>query len=356
MNEANLRVSGIFLPTQVLKHPALNPTMVYTWVLLRMLVNGQHESTPIDIQELEVYTGKSRSALYTHLTTLRRVELVRWHFVARGKLILYFPAGLDYENQEQETGIHSKKLDCSGKLDQKIGLQSRILEQAPSSSPENRNGGLGDDGTDPNTDFHFENLDQGTGINSKNLDCSGKLDQKIGLKSRILGNDPSSSPENRIETGDRSDIRPQIRLESRNLDGKPPPSPENWNDALSLKPLINNINNKEVLREARVQKIGPESENLEREAVRAYRSILGLRSNQSQRAAIGAQVQDLDLWQATLEHWGTHRWNPKNVPGILELYARDGPAGCRYCQQDSAETGLDALASLRREYAGGERG
>ena len=51
-----------------------------------------------------------------------------------------------------------------------------------------------------------------------------------------------------------------------------------------------------------------------------------------------------------------HRWNPKNIPGILELYARAGPVGCRFCRQEKPETGLAALALLRREYASGERG
>ncbi len=85
---------------------------------------------------------------------------------------------------------------------------------------------------------------------------------------------------------------------------KPESSPENWNPALSLKPLNNinnlNINQEEVLREAQFRKTGPDSGNLEKEAVRAYYAILGLRPNQAQRAAIAEEVKDLALWQATL--------------------------------------------------------
>jgi len=46
-----------------------------------------------------------------------------------------------------------------------------------------------------------------------------------------------------------------------------------------------------------------------------------------------------------------HRWNPKNIPGILDLYARDGPEGCRFCRKSKPATGLEALAIMREEYA-----
>ena len=105
-----------------------------------------------------------------------------------------------------------------------------------------------------------------------------------------------------------------------------------------------------------LQKTGPDSGNLEKEAVKAYHATLGLRPNQAQRAAIGEEVKDLALWQATLDHWQMHRWNPKNIPGILELYARAGPEGCRYCCKDKPATGLAALALMREAIARGEYG
>jgi hypothetical protein len=51
-----------------------------------------------------------------------------------------------------------------------------------------------------------------------------------------------------------------------------------------------------------------------------------------------------------------HGWNPKNVIGILEIYARAGPQGCRFCQKDKPATGLAALALMREELALGESG
>ena len=361
MNDENKMVNGVFVPVVVLQHPALNPAMVYSWMLLRMSVGDQEESAPIGIQELVEYIGKSSSTLYDHLAALRRAELIRWRFEARGRKIFSFPE--DYENlydsrrvdSEQYvitenrnvghpkdeidpiTDFHYENLDCSEKLDRNNGTHSRNLENNPIPSPENRNKEL---------------------VDSRKLDCSENLDQKSGIHSRNLENDPSPSPENWNKNDHEGEKDPEIGVNSRKLDDNPAPSPENWNDALSLNPLINNINinNKEVLREARFQKIGPDSKNLEREAVKAYRQTIGLRPNKTQRAAIGDQVRDLELWKATLEHWQAHRWNPKNIPGILELYARDGPEGCRFCRQKKPETGLEALAILRREYASGERG
>ena len=332
MNESNLSVSGVFLPAQVLQHPALNPAMVYNWVLLRVLVGRGPESTPVTIPELEAYTGKSPSSLYMHLSALRQAELVCWRLEARGRMVLSFPEGLLPAELE-----HSNNLEST--LD--------IV-------PKNWNGGQPDAEDVLAAGVHSKKMEQGSASHSNKLECSENLDQKYGIHSRKLEYNPALSPENWNKDGQEGGKDPEIGVNSEKLDDNSTPIPKNWNDALSLKPLINNNNiNKEVLREARFQKTGTDSKNLEREAVRAYRSVLGLRPNQSQRSAIGAQVQDLDLWQATLEHWGTHRWNPKNVPGILELYARDGPAGCRYCRRETVETGLDALASLRREYAGG---
>ena len=58
-----------------------------------------------------------------------------------------------------------------------------------------------------------------------------------------------------------------------------------------LYPNFNQYSPKELIREARFQVIGPESGNLEREAVKAYRAALGLRPNQAQRASYFGSFQ-----------------------------------------------------------------
>ncbi len=334
MNETIHHQPGIFVPAHVLQHPALNPAMVCTWMQLRLLVGRVEHSTPVGIQELVAHIGKSSSTIYDHLAALRRADLVRWRFASRGRMIFSFPEEVYSENLENRTIADSRKLDSSEDLNRKNGSLSRKLENGPTPSPENRN--------------MLPASDQVTGANS----------EKLADELSLVSEKPESSPEIWHKPDLTAGSDPGTGVDTEILDDNPAPSPENWNDALSLKPLINNINinNEEVLREAHFPKTGPGSGNLEKEAVRAYRQVLGLRPNQAQRAAIGGQVQDLELWQATLEHWQMHRWNPKNIPGLLELYARAGPQGCRFCQQKVPETGLAALTSLRREYASGERG
>ena len=331
---------GVFVPMQVLGHPALNPASVCTWMQLRLLVGGQAESAPVSIAELEAYTGKSRSALYTHMTALRRAELVDWRFAARRMLVFSLPGGLDSVKLDQEPGLQSGNQEQSKKLDQLSGLESKKLDQDPGHQSRNKD--------------QSRKADQLSGLESE------KLDTGTANKSGKQDANPSYSPENWTQNGAQPEISSQTRLESGNPDGKPSPSPENWNPTLSLKPLNNinnlNINQEEVLREAQFQKTGPDSRNLEKEAVKAYHATLGLRPNQSQRAAIAEYVKDLALWQATLEHWQMHGWNPKNVLGILETYARDGPQGCRFCRKEKPATGLAALALMREEIARGEYG
>ncbi len=298
MNETNLNNCMVVVPVAVLMHTSINPASFHTWMLLRVLVGGRPESAPVSIPELVIYTGKSRSTLYSHMTVLRRAELVDWHFAARRQLVLSFPAGLA-----------SGKLDYSGRLDQKIGLQSRKRENEPTASPGNRNIEQRIHDTSPTSTIQSKNLDQQSGIESGKPDYSEKLNRETGLhsgspdqsnnvdqlsgleskkleqetaiKSRKLDDKSSFGPENWIDNEEQPEFSSQTRLESRSLDGNPLPSPENWNHALSLKPLIN-INQEEVLREARFQKTGSDSGNLEKEAVRTYRQTQGLRPNQAQ--------------------------------------------------------------------------
>jgi len=92
--------------------------------------------------------------------------------------------------------------------------------------------------------------------------------------------------------------------------------------------------------------------------VTVYRSLAHLTPNAAQRRILSSKVTDLPLWQQTLEHWLGHGWNPKNLLGMLELYARGGPSGCRFCCRDRSPSGdgktpldhtLAAIDALRRK-------
>lgn len=101
------------------------------------------------------------------------------------------------------------------------------------------------------------------------------------------------------------------------------------------------------IRESRIQN----SVNLENEPVKRYQSQTGIRPNRAQREQLKNQVDDFDRWDATLEHWQAHGWNPRNIAGMLELYERGGPAACRYCKKSTTPQGqsLAALEQLRQE-------
>lgn len=45
-----------------------------------------------------------------------------------------------------------------------------------------------------------------------------------------------------------------------------------------------------------------------------------------------------------------HRWNPRNLPGMLDLYRRGGADFCRYCPKTAAPTAADAFQQLRQQY------
>jgi len=65
-----------------------------------------------------------------------------------------------------------------------------------------------------------------------------------------------------------------------------------------------------------------------------YRSVFGFNVRSNQRAILADQVTDLKAWQATLEHWLMHGWNPKNLTGMIDLYRRGGPEMCHFCQRE----------------------
>lgn len=90
------------------------------------------------------------------------------------------------------------------------------------------------------------------------------------------------------------------------------------------------------------------------DAVEIYRRLTNLRPNAAQRAQIAAAVTDLVAWQGSLEHWLAHHWNPRNIPGQLDLYQRGGASACRYCRLPG-ESGAAATAAPDQPPSGKNR-
>ena len=82
-----------------------------------------------------------------------------------------------------------------------------------------------------------------------------------------------------------------------------------------------------------------------------YRQLARLTPNPAQRDLLLQRVHDLPRWRETLEHWLAHRWNPRNLPGMLDLYQRGGASGCRYCPKPAASKASQAFQQLRAQYA-----
>jgi hypothetical protein len=86
--------------------------------------------------------------------------------------------------------------------------------------------------------------------------------------------------------------------------------------------------------------------------------LTGLHPNRAQRELLAEQVSDLERWDATLEHWQGHGWNPRNITGQLDLYQRGGPGACLHCkkQRTPLDHTLETLEQMRKELAFGDPG
>ncbi len=78
-----------------------------------------------------------------------------------------------------------------------------------------------------------------------------------------------------------------------------------------------------------------EHSTISTDPVSLYRELTHLTPNRAQRELIDDDVSDLDAWRSAVQHWLGHGWNPRNIPGMLDLYQRGGPPGCRYCSKAS---------------------
>jgi hypothetical protein len=88
----------------------------------------------------------------------------------------------------------------------------------------------------------------------------------------------------------------------------------------------------------------------EADAAGIYRLLARLTPNPAQRDLLLGQVHDLPRWRETLEHWLAHRWNPRNLPGMLDLYRRGGASTCRYCPKTEPPKTAEAFQQLRAQY------
>jgi hypothetical protein len=138
------------------------------------------------------------------------------------------------------------------------------------------------------------------------------------------------------------------------------PSTKMENDSINVESSVFKLNQesksiKEDNKNIRFHENGKDSTKMESNAKRTitpiavYISFTKLTPNQTQRKLINTQVIDLNLWRSSLEHWLSHGWSPRNVVGMLNLYAQGGPESCSYChpKKDSLEPPIEDFTEQR---------
>jgi hypothetical protein len=290
----------------------LPPAVVFTWIQLRGLAWDRMETPQVSMAQLSDLTGKSQSTLYAHMALLRSWGALRMRPSVKGSIIVAFPAdtgeffldGNSLPAQLAARNLDSEKLERdSEKLERDSeNLDSRKLEKGDPPSPSSP---LSQPNKDSVEEREGENLPKGE---IKDLDLSQATELQISRK---------------------------LETDSENLEGNSENLELNSKNSENESPFF-----------------GDHSEIPEQDPTKIYQALTGIRPNKPQRQQLKDQVHDSALWSATVEHWQSHGWNPKNIAGILDIYQRGGPAACLCARRkaDSRDGSVSALNQLREEF------
>jgi hypothetical protein len=288
---------GYFIPTHMIYKSQMPPAVFVTWLQLYGLTWSGLDIPPIAIAEWIDLTGISRSSLIRHLNWLQSRHLLKWHSSGQGVISVVL---------------------------NKISIPPQVPQEGHTeNATANRPGCSKSDSSEMDSSEMDSSKMDSSKMDSSNLDSPSSLNPSLSINSKIQSQEPV------------------------NLDSKQNP-----------------VDNLELQGEGEC-----EGEGLSifgqsdvppgmQTPVTLYRSVVHLTPNSKQRRLLETRVTDLPLWQATIEHWIFHGWNPRNLAGMLDLYARGGPSTCRYCQTASPASGSaessqarsqEALEDLRRE-------
>jgi hypothetical protein len=274
MTRPLLPPKGNFVPTSMIYTTRLLPPLLHTWLQLRGLAWGRDVTPPIHLQEISALTGKSLSTIYGHMSLLRQMSALSWRSTGQGMLIVSF---IDHPSGEID--------DSSVPNPDSTIPKSKIPDSRNLESPSHS----------LTTSQESESM-----LISEN-------DPLILESSHISSNQLQGEEESEGERGS-DEALPSSTRSCPGKGGSPPAS------ALHSRSSQDS-----------------DAESLHAGPVALYRHLVHLTPNPAQRRILVSQVSDLSVWQTSLEHWLGHGWNPRNLTGMLELYQRGGPAGCRYC-------------------------
>jgi hypothetical protein len=344
MTNSQLSTSNVTVPAWLIQNRAIPAAMLQTWVLLRSLAPTGDETPPLSMQQLAEVTGKSPSSLHRHLAFLKSAGALDWRPGGWGVMVYSFatehgsavmPSGFGLpEAREGEGGSQNGENDS-----QTWERDSQEWESVPQGYESESQ--------------KWVNDSQPWDSDSQKLE---KAPQNWEKDSRKWENRPPSpsfkeDPITKEELKREGDLLDSPQQENQTGKGRIPDASLSAKQFREAKPAPRG---RKLQRPGNL-KSGGTPENL---VVDCYRRMAGMLPNPSQQALLAAQVSDLEKWGATLEHWLSHGWNPKNIAGQLELYQRGGPGACRYCQAEKTplDQSLDTLGEMRKELAHGQRG
>ena len=90
MSRPEIPPKYVIVPARLVYDQRLSGAVFQTYVQLRGLAWGKHETPAVTMDDLKVITGKGRSTLYGHMTLLRSRGALLWRSAGKGTLILSF--------------------------------------------------------------------------------------------------------------------------------------------------------------------------------------------------------------------------------------------------------------------------
>ena len=295
------------VPIDLIYFDEISTQVFRTALKLNALLKEDDTSIEVDLDSLVNITERSLSTIYQHLSFLRSHGILFWHPTVPGKMILNFEQfgnwACDYPEKEMET---------EG-TDQNEKPQETAYEDGETS-----------DENDPLENQHHP-------IDS--VEGSAYIDESQTVPHKLCEVD--LEPQNEASPALRDAGEQTASLKHTHL----------------IHPYTVNVLIKRGIQHSRV------SESVfSKDPVRIYHQLAGIKPNQVQRGEIARKVSDSELWRRSVEHWMLHRWNPVNLPGIMELYRRGGPEACKYCHGEAPRPMDNVLEEVRREVDHGVAG
>ena len=281
MARPTLPPRGYFIPTHMIFRSQMPPAVFLTWLQLRCLTWCGPDLPHFSFAEWVDLTGTSRASLTRHLNWLQHHRILRWSSPQPGVVGVHF-------NPRSQANLPQ--------LEVSQGKHQTNLEPCPEVD------------NSPHADPKMGSSIQGF---SKMKNPPSLKPHPSGFKIQVV--EPGYTESAHIL---RDELEQQGEGESeggRGGAGAPLPS-------ASPGPRAGGSQS-------------APTQALHSDPVAVYRALVHLTPNPAQRRILLAQVHDLTLWQQSLEHWLGHGWNPRNLTGMLELYQRNGPQGCRYCRK-----------------------